>query len=88
MVPDEGSNVWIDGWVIPKNCKSKDNAEAWINYMCQADVALANFEYITYSTPNAKAREMIADDDIKNSEVAFPSDDILSRCTTYNFLWR
>ncbi len=86
VVPDEGSNVWIDGWVIPKNCKSKDNAEAWINYMCQADVALANFEYITYSTPNAKAREMIADDDIKNSEVAFPSDDILSRCTTYNFL--
>ena len=22
VVPKEGSNVWIDGWVIPKNCRS------------------------------------------------------------------
>ena len=31
-----------------------------------------NFEYITYSTPNVAARELIEDEDIRNSEIAFP----------------
>ncbi len=86
VVPNEGSNVWIDGWVIPKNCRDKENAEAFINYMCSAEIALKNFEYITYSTPNAAAREMITDEDIKNSEVAFPEQSVLDRCRTYKYL--
>lgn len=86
VVPNEGSNVWIDGWVIPKNCRDKENAEAFINYMCSAEIALKNFEYITYSTPNAAARDLITDEDIKNSRVAFPEQSILDRCRTYRYL--
>jgi len=86
VVPKEGSNVWIDGWVIPKNCRSKVNAEAFINFLCRGDIALKNFEYITYSTPNKVAREMITDADIKNSPVAFPDQSILDRCSTFQFL--
>lgn len=86
VVPKEGSNVWIDGWVIPKNCRDKDNAEAFINYMCSPEIALKNFEFITYSTPNKVAREMITDEDIKNSPVAFPDQATLDRCTTYRYL--
>lgn len=72
VVPDEGTNVWIDSWVISKNSKNVENAHKWINFMCRADVAYKNFEYITYSTPNEAAREMIEDDAIKNSPIAFP----------------
>jgi spermidine/putrescine transport system substrate-binding protein len=86
VIPKEGSNVWIDGWVIPKNCRNKENAEAFINYMCDAEVALKNFEYITYSTPNMKAREMITDTDIKDSPVAFPDQETLDRCSTFRYL--
>lgn len=86
VVPKEGSNVWIDGWAIPKNCRNKEYAEAFINYMCDGDIALKNFEYITYSTPNSVAREKIADEDIKNSPVAFPDQSVLDRCSTYQFL--
>jgi spermidine/putrescine transport system substrate-binding protein len=86
VVPNEGSNVWIDGWVIPKNCRDKENAEAFINFMCSPEIALKNFEYITYSTPNAAAREMITDEDIKNSKVAFPDQSVLDRCRTYRYL--
>lgn len=86
VVPKEGSNVWIDGWVIPKNCKSKENAEAFINFMCRPDIALKNFEFITYSTPNMAARDMITDEDIKNSLVAFPEQATLDRCSTYRYL--
>lgn len=86
VVPKEGSNVWIDGWVIPKNSKNKANAEAFINFMCDPEIALKNFEYITYSTPNTGAWELIEDEEIKNSPVAFPSDEILNRCTAFRYL--
>ncbi len=86
VVPKEGSNVWIDGWVIPKNTKNKENAEAFINFLCREDIALKNFEYITYSTPNAAARELIEDEDIKNSTIAFPDAATLANCETFKFL--
>lgn len=86
VVPKEGSNVWIDSWVIPKNAENKENAEKWIDFCCRADVALANFDFITYSTPNAAAREMIEDEEIRNSEIAFPGSEILDRCKTYVYL--
>ena len=86
VVPKEGSNVWIDGWVIPKNTKNQANAEAWINFMCREDIALKNFDYITYSTPNAAARELIEDEEIRNSPVAFPNQDVLDRCKYFRYL--
>lgn len=86
VVPKEGSNVWIDGWVIPANCKNKEGAEAWIDFMCRPDIALMNFDYITYSTPNMAARELIEDEDIRNSEIAFPDESVLKRCEVYTYL--
>ena len=72
VIPREGTNVWIDSWVVPKNAPNLENAEKFIDYMCRPDIALLNFEYITYSTPNEAARELIEDEDIKNSPIAFP----------------
>lgn len=86
VVPKEGSNVWIDAWVIPKNSKNKENAEKFINFMCDPEIALMNFDYITYSTPNKGAWELIEDEEIKNSPIAFPSQEILDRCTAYRYL--
>lgn len=86
VIPKEGSNLWIDSWVIPKNAKNKENAEAFINYMCDPEVALKNFEYITYSTPNKAARELIEDEDIRNSTIAFPTSDMTANCETFHYL--
>lgn len=72
VIPKEGTNVWIDSWVIPKNAENVSNAEKFIDFMCRPDIALMNFDYITYSTPNDAARELIEDEDIKNSQIAFP----------------
>lgn len=47
-VPVEGSNVWFDGWVIPKYAKNRKAASYFINYLCQPEVALANMETIGY----------------------------------------
>ena len=86
VIPKEGTNVWIDSWVIPKSCANKQNAETFINFMCRADIALKNFEYITYSTPNDAARELIEDEDIKNSKVAFPTLSDYSDLETFQYL--
>ena len=86
VIPKEGSNVWIDSWVIPKNAPHKENAEAFINFLCRPDIALMNFEYITYSTPNTAARELIEAPEIRNSQIAFPDDSELERCETFHFL--
>lgn len=79
VIPKEGSNVWIDSWVIPKNAKHKENAEAFINFLCRPDIAKMNFDYITYSTPNTAARELIEDPAIRNSKIAFPDASELER---------
>ena len=47
-VPAEGSNVWYDGWVIPKYAKNKKAASYFINYLCRSDVALRNMDACGY----------------------------------------
>ncbi len=86
VIPEEGSNIWIDSWVIPKNAKNKENAEKFINYMCEPEVALKNFDFITYSTPNKEGRALIEDEDIRNSTIAFPTPDMTKDCETYKYL--
>ena len=48
IVPEEGSNVWFDGWVIPKYAKNVKAATYFIDYMCKAENALANMDEIGY----------------------------------------
>ncbi|MBR0173310.1 MAG: ABC transporter substrate-binding protein [Lachnospiraceae bacterium] len=72
VIPKEGTNLWIDSWVVTNGAKNMENAHAWIDYMCRPESALANFDFITYSTPNTVARELIEDEAIRNSEIAYP----------------
>ena len=44
-----------------------------------------NFEFITYSTPNMAARDLITDEDIRNSDIAFP-DLSQYKLETYTYL--
>ena len=85
-IPEEGTNVWIDSWCIPKNAQNKENAEKFIDFMCRPEIALMNFEFITYSTPNVAARELIEDDDIKHSEIAFPDLSRYDHLETFSYL--
>ena len=48
LVPREGSNVWFDGWCIPKYAKNTKAASYFINYMCMPENAILNMEEIGY----------------------------------------
>lgn len=86
VIPEEGTNIWIDSWVVPKNAPNMENAHKFIDFMCRPEIALKNFEYITYSTPNVAAQELIEDDDIRNSSIAFPDLSQYTNLETYSYL--
>ncbi len=53
-VPKEGSNLWIDSWFIPADSTHKENAEKFLDFLCRKDVAMLNFDYVCYATPNQR----------------------------------
>ncbi len=57
VVPDEGSNWFVDAMCVLKNAQHKDEAEEWINFIAGTDASLANMDYIWYASPNTEALE-------------------------------
>lgn len=47
-IPQEGSAVWFDGWVIPKYAKNRKAASYFINYMCTPENAIRNMDMTGY----------------------------------------
>lgn len=85
VLPEEGTNLWLDSWVIPKNAKNKENAEKWIDFLCRPEIAKANFEYITYPTPNKGAFDLL-DEELQNNQSVFPDTESLVNCEVFRYL--
>ncbi len=62
VVPVEGSNLWVDGWVIPKTAKNKDAANKWIEFTMDPEIARLNAEYAGSPSANAGAMEELEDE--------------------------
>ncbi|WDV44455.1 spermidine/putrescine ABC transporter substrate-binding protein [Clostridiaceae bacterium M8S5] len=75
VVPKEGSNLWFDSMVIPKGSKHKKEAELFINYLSQKDVAKKTAEYIMYYTPNVETKKMLG--------IEYPSLEQLNHCEIF-----
>ncbi len=71
------SNYYIDSMVIPKTSQHQKEAEYFINFMCETEIALQNTEYIGYSTPHTGAYEQL-EPELQGSMVAYPSEEITS----------
>ncbi len=82
VIPKEGSNLWFDGLVIPKTSKHKKEAEMFIDFLCRPEIALANTNFIGYSTANEKARELLPPE-VANDPVYWPSDEDLKNCELF-----
>lgn len=66
IIPKEGTNLWFDAICIPKTSKNKEAAEKFINFLCDAEVAAKNADYIKYSTPNKEALAFLAEEEVNN----------------------
>ena len=58
-LPEEGTNLWSDAMVIPKNAKNPDLAHAFINYASDYDGAYDNSSYVGYTSANREVMEDI-----------------------------
>lgn len=85
IVPNEGSNLWIDSWFIPKTCVNSEEALEFLNFLCREDIGEANFEYVYYASPLIPVVEA-QDEDIKGTEAINPSDEVINRCEVYRIL--
>ena len=70
-VPKEGTNLFVDAMCIPKNAKNVEGAEKFINFMCSTEAAMANWEYIGYSSPHTGLYEQL-DEETKSDPLYFP----------------
>ena len=70
-VPKEGTNLFVDAMCIPKNAKNVEGAEKFINFMCSTEAAMANWEYIGYSSPHTGVYEQL-DEETRNDPLYFP----------------
>lgn len=66
-MPKDGANLFYDAMCIPKCSKNKENAEKFINFMQDPEIAAANFEYLNYATPNQVAYDDYIDEDAKKT---------------------
>ena len=76
--PEEGFNIFIDSICIPKGAKHIDAAEAFINFLCETEIAVANCEFICYFTPHKIAAELVEFD-----ERIYPTDEQLAKSESY-----
>lgn len=85
LVPEEGSNLWIDSFVIPKTAKHFDAIYQFLNFMNEPKNAAQNARYVGYATPNQGAKKMLPNAIVKQSSF-YPSTELMKRLTTYRDL--
>ena len=49
-LPKEGSNVWFDGWCMPKGA-NKELAEEFVNFISRPDNAALCMDFVGYTSP-------------------------------------
>ncbi len=81
-VPEEGTNFFVDAACVPKTASHKAEAEAYINFLCDPEIAGANMDYVGYSTPETTAKEYL-DPEVIESPMYYPSPETLSRTQVF-----
>ena len=56
-MPYQGTNIWCDAMVVPKNAENPLLAHEFINYMLSYEAAFDTSETVGYTSPNAEVLE-------------------------------
>lgn len=86
LAPDEGMMVWSDNMIIPNLASHQRNAEKWINYYYDPEVAAKLAAWVWYVCPVEGAQEAMeqVDPDLVENPLIFPTDEFLS--STHAFM--
>ncbi len=78
FVPKEGGEIWLDSMMIPAKAPNKAMAEAFINYILDADIGAQLSNFNQYATPNKAALEKINPEDRANTAI-YPPAEIMAK---------
>ena len=81
----QGTNFFVDAACVPVTSKNKEAAEAYINFLCEPEIAAANVEYIGYSTPESAAKELLPEEIVNNPNY-YPPKEIMNQAETFAVL--
>ena len=81
--PKEGFNIFVDAFCVPNCVKNYEAALMFINFMCEPEVALANAEYICYTSPNTAVAEN-PDYSFYQDEILYPSDEVIKKAQYFH----
>ena len=87
VIPEEGTNMTIDSFVIPKNAQNKEAAKKWISFMLRPDISKMNYEYMHYGCPNVAVKKDLKSIEL-NDESIFPNldNESLKKYEIYKYL--
>ena len=83
VIPEEGSNIWVDGMCIPKGSKNVEAAQLFIDFLCRDDIAAMNFEYIYYCSPIQSVVDGLDEEEAAMNTIN-PSEEETARCEFFN----
>ncbi len=83
--PEEGTNIFVDSVVIPKNAQNVEAAKLFINFLLEPDIGIANAEKLCYASPNSA---VINSDkyEYKGNEILYPAEDKMPKVEYYHDL--
>lgn len=85
VIPREGSSFPCDDLCIPKSAKNATLAHAFINHLCDPEIAAENMEWIGYRAPNTAAYGLVSED-FRGSGILFPPAELFAKCESIGFL--
>ena len=92
VVPEEGSNWFMDAMCVLKDAPHFDEAMAWINFIASTEANLKNMDYLWYASPNQEALEQYPayyeelyeeELDQETYGIIAASQEVLDRCEAY-----
>ncbi len=95
VVPEEGSNWFVDAMCMLKDAPHQREAHMWMNFIASTEANLANMDYIWYASPNGKALELYPEWyeeeygeplDMELYQIMAAPAEVLERCTMYQNL--
>jgi putrescine transport system substrate-binding protein len=77
VIPKEGTELWFDNFIMPKDAPNKEQAYAFLNYMLRPEVIAKATNFVTYANANSASKPLV-DEAIRNDPMVYPSDAVLA----------
>lgn len=81
----QGTNFFEDAMCVPTSAQHKKEAEEYINFLCEPDIAAANMDYVGYSTPESAAKKLLPKS-MQDNPIIYPPKSVLKNSETYTNL--